>query len=121
MNSVKRAAFATVLTGMTCLPGKTALAACNATVNGRPMSPQLCATVVQVYGQVIPGDYLLDGNGNWVNANNPIHRGNIYRDARSSTGSPSSGSWGGSSYVSPGVVYDSTYGCEGGSCVNIID
>ena len=121
MTIVKRAAFSALLTVITCLSGKTALAACNATVNGRPMSPQVCATTRQVYGQVIPGDYLMDDNGNWVNRNNPMHRGNIYRDARSVTGNPPSGSWGGGSYVSPRGVYDSTGGCEGGSCVNIID
>jgi hypothetical protein len=34
--------------------------------------------------------------------------------------SPSGSSWGGSSYISPSGVFDTTGGCEGGSCVNII-
>jgi hypothetical protein len=115
---------------MSCFSGGTALAACNATVNGRPMSSQECAITIQVYGQVVPGDYLMDDNGNWVNIRNPMHRGNIYIDAQStSSGSwgngyyenTPAGSWGGGSYVSPSGVYDSTGGCEGGSCVNIID
>ena len=94
-----------------------AMAACNATVNGRPMTLQECALTIQVYGQVLPGDYLVDDNGNWVDINNPLHRGNTYRDAHSTR----SGSWGGASYVGPRGVYDSSGGCEGGSCVNIID
>ena len=94
-----------------------AAAACNATVNGRPMTPQECALAIQVYGQVVPGDYLVDGYGNWVNTSNPMHRGNSYSDGRSNYG----GSWGGGSYVSPRGVYDASGGCEAGSCVNIID
>ena len=123
MTLMKRAAFfSAALVAMTCLPSKTALAACNATINGRPMSPQECATTIQVYGQVIPGDYLVDENGNWVNVNNPLHRGNIYRDAQSQGNQNSyGGSWGGQSVVSPHGVYDASGGCEGGSCVNIID
>ncbi|MCU7930492.1 MAG: hypothetical protein KZQ90_06805 [Candidatus Thiodiazotropha sp. (ex Codakia rugifera)] len=118
MTSMKRVTFLTaVLAVTTYISSETALAACNATVNGRPMSQQECAQSIQVYGQVIPGDYLVDGYGNWVNANNPMHRGNTYRDARSYRG----GSWGGQSYVSPHSVYDSSGGCEGGGCVNIID
>jgi hypothetical protein len=131
MTFMKRATFSAVaLAVMSCWPGETALAACNATVNGRPMSPQECAMTIQVYGQVIPGNYLVDDNGNWVNINNPRHRGNIYRDAQNTSSgsrgsryyqSSPSGSWGSGSYVSPRGVYDSTGGCEGGSCVNIID
>ncbi len=94
-----------------------AFANCNATINGRPMTLQECALVYRVYGRVIPGAYLMDRYGNWVNVNNRRHRGNIYRDSEGS----SSGSWGGGSYVSPHGVYDSSGGCEGGSCVNIID
>lgn len=81
------------------------------------MTYQECQQAIQIYGQVIPGDYLLDNNGNWVNADNPMHRGNTYRDARRSSG----GSWGGGGYVGTTAVYDSTGGCEGGSCVNILD
>ena len=118
MASMKRTTFSfLVLAVTTFLSIETALAACNSTLNGRPMSQQECALSILVYGQVIPGDYLMDGYGNWVNANNPMHRGNTYRDSQSSRG----GSWGGQSYVSPGGVYDPSGGCEGGDCVNIID
>lgn len=117
MTLMKRVAFSTMLVGIACLPSKTALAACNATVNGRPMTPQECHRTIQIYGQVIPGDYLVDDKGNWVNVNNPMHYGNIYIDAQRAP----SGSWGGQTYISPHGIYDSTGGCEGGSCVNIID
>jgi hypothetical protein len=109
-----------------------AQAACNATVNGRPMTEQECAITIQVYGQVIPGDYLVDDYGNWVNVNNPNLRGNTYTDARynqnnyydgqSYDSQPAQGGYfGGGSYVSPRGIYDPSGGCEGGSCVNIID
>lgn len=118
MASIERAALcAAALTLLGSVASESALAACNATVNGRPMTPQECTLGMQVYGQVIPGAYLVDGQGNWVNANNPMHRGNTYKDAQRSRG----GSWGGGSYFSPRGVYDSSGGCEGGSCVNIID
>jgi len=118
MAAIKRASLCAVaLVGMVVVATEPALAACNATVNGRPMTHQECALSMQVYGRVIPGAYLVDGYGNWVNANNPMHRGNTYRDAQRGR----SGSWGGGSYVSPRGVYDSSGGCEGGSCVNIID
>ncbi|MES9835467.1 MAG: hypothetical protein ABW144_03335 [Candidatus Thiodiazotropha sp.] len=118
MITLKRAAvsFAVLATAL-FITGETALAACNATVNGRPMTQQECALSMQVYGYVVPGDYLMDDYGNWVNANNPMHRGNTFRDAQGSRG----GSWGGRSYVSPSTVYDPSGGCEGGDCVNIID
>lgn len=118
MQLIKRAAFyAVAMAATTYLPNQTATAACNATVNARPMTPLECATAIQVYGQVVPGNYVADDYGNWVNANNPTHRGNTYTDGRRSYG----GSWGGGSYVSPRGVYDGSGGCEGGSCVNIID
>lgn len=93
------------------MPAEAVLAACNATVNGRPMTAEECATAIRVYGGVVPGDYYVDGQGNWVNLNNPMHRGNSYRDGQR----PRMGSSGG------GFLYDPTGGCEGGSCVNIID
>jgi hypothetical protein len=105
-----------------CFLCESALAACNANINGRPMSQQECAQVMQVYGQVIPGNYLVDANGNWVNANNPAHRGNLYQDAQATYRSQSQGgSWSSKSYVGYSGVYDPSGGCEGGSCVNIID
>ena len=119
MKPIKRTLFpAAVLFVLTFLSIDSAMAACNATVNGRPMSRQECALVIQVYGRVVPGDYWVDNDGNWVNINNPMHRGNTFRDAGNTT---SGGSWGGGSYVSPRGVYDPSGGCEGGSCVNIID
>ncbi len=120
MTLLKRVTFSGVaLVVMSCWPSGKALAACNATVNGRPMSQQECAMLISIYGQVIPGNYWADNNGNWVNINNPRHQGNIYRDAQRQN--QNGGSWGGGSYVSPRGVYDPTGGCEGGSCVNIID
>jgi hypothetical protein len=89
------------------------------------MTQQECNTAIQVYGSVIPGDYYADGQGNWVNANNPMHRGNTYLDAQRARGGSYresyGGAWGGGSYVSPRGVYDASGGCEGGSCVNILD
>ncbi|MES9992180.1 MAG: hypothetical protein ABW098_09515 [Candidatus Thiodiazotropha sp.] len=118
MNFLKRACLSTAaLVTLLLLGSETVLAACNATINGRPMTHQECALTIQVYGTVIPGAYLMDEHGNWVNANNPMHRGNTYKDAQGSRG----GSWGGQSVFSPRAVYDASGGCEGGSCVNIID
>ena len=118
MHTIKPAELrVAALTAAILLSHQGASAACGATVNGRPMSTQECALNLQVYGRVIPGDYLADNRGNWVNANNPTHRGNTYRDARSTSG----GRWSGGSYVSPHGVFDASGGCEGGSCVNIVD
>jgi len=117
MTPMPRTPIAIALAILTALSSATVLAACNATINGRPMSLQECALTLHVYGQVVPGNYLVDNQGNWVNINNPRHHGNTYRDAQR----PRGGSWGGQSSVSPRGVYDSTGGCEGGSCVNIID
>ena len=116
INLMKQAAFsAAALILINLLPSEPALAACNATINGRPMTPQECNVIIQVYGQVLPGNYLVDSNGNWVNVNNPQHRGNIYRDAQNN----SRGSSGGGKHFN--TLIDPTGGCEGGSCVNIID
>lgn len=87
MKTKKRMALSAgaALVVMTFAASDPALAACKATVNGQPMSAATCAQVIKVYGQVVPGDYLTDGNGNWVNADNPMHRGNMYSDAQSKT------------------------------------
>ncbi len=71
---------------MQCLP---AHAACNAVVNGRPMTMEACRNVIAVYGYVTPGRYLADESGNWVKLDAPYadSRGNIYRDAQGSGGS----------------------------------
>jgi hypothetical protein len=131
MHTIKRCALhATAVTLVTWLSSQSVLAACNATVNGRPMTQQECQTAIHVYGRVVPGDYYADGQGNWANANDPLHRGNTYLDAQWAGGGVSGGSrggdsyggsWGGGSYTSPSGVYDASGGCEGGSCVNIID
>ncbi len=93
----------------------TAQAACGATINGYPMTPQQCALAIQIYGTVIPGRYGADANGNWWNLDNPLHRGNTYRDAqRNRSGGRRTGRH-------TSTVIDSSGGCEGGSCVNIID
>lgn len=77
-------------------------AACNAWVNGRPMTSQECMIALQVYGRVVPGRYAVDAYGNWVNLDNPMHRGNTYRDAQSGQGgSNNSGNGGGSKWFSP--------------------
>jgi hypothetical protein len=73
---------AILLSGLALVSPSVAEAACNATLNGRPMPIELCRAAVQVYGSVVPGDYLMDRAGNWVNLNNPAHAGNIYRDAQ---------------------------------------
>jgi hypothetical protein len=82
------------------------------------MSAEECAWNIRVYGGVIPGDYAVDAAGNWVNLRDPAHRGNIYSDAQPQ--GSQGGSWGGS-YTGPTAVYDGSGGCEGGSCVNILD
>ncbi len=60
-------------------------AACNAIVNNRPMSAELCRMATRIYGHVSPGHYLLDGARKWVKLDYPDagSTGNIYRDARS--------------------------------------
>ena len=109
-----------VFSGIVTTSG-TAFAACNATINGRPMTQQECALAIQVYGTVIPGRYGADANGNWWNLDNPLHQGNTYRDAQRNSRQSYGGSFGGGSLTSPHGVYDGSGGCEGGSCVNIID
>lgn len=125
MLSIKTVSFSTIaLLGIIFTVSETALAACQATVNGRPMTHQECALAIRTYGRVIPGNYLVDQQGNWVNINNPRHRGNTYIDARNNYNRRHNnygGSWGGGSAFSPRGVYDGSGGCEGGSCVNIID
>jgi len=64
--------------------GLYAYAACNAMVNNRPMSAELCRAVKAVYGYVAPGHYWMDSSGNWVKLDAPSAGsiGNIYQDAR---------------------------------------
>ncbi|MEJ2692037.1 MAG: hypothetical protein P8166_03010 [Candidatus Thiodiazotropha sp.] len=51
---------------MAFISSETALAACYATRNGRPMTQQECALTIQAYGYVIPGDYLVNAHSGWV-------------------------------------------------------
>jgi uncharacterized membrane protein YgcG len=117
MRTVKRTAVSAAVMVIAIFSSEATQAACSATINGRPMTQQECALSIQVYGYVIPGDYLVDSYGNWVNANNPMHRGNTYRDARQNYG----GSWSSGSPTGSSTVYDASGGCEGGGCVNIRD
>ncbi len=57
-------------------------AACNATVNGLPMSPQMCALTAQLYGSLQPGDYWMDERGDWGYAGDPRVQGNIRFDSQ---------------------------------------
>jgi hypothetical protein len=83
--SMKSIAMGLVVASMLA-HGLYANAACNAVVNGRPMSAQLCREAIAVYGYVTPGRYRFDDAGNWVklDAPNAGSRGNLYQDARRS-------------------------------------
>jgi hypothetical protein len=93
--------------------GLYANAACNAVVNGYPMSAQLCREAIAVYGYITPGRYWFDDAGNWVKLDAPHagSRGNLYRDGRRSRDSGDSysegmirtpfGSVGGGYYFDP--------------------
>jgi hypothetical protein len=75
--------FATIASlGMTSAYIEESYAACNATVNGRPMSLQECQTASQIYGSVSPGHYVVDDYGNWAKLGDPSARGNLYLDAQ---------------------------------------
>jgi hypothetical protein len=85
--------LATLLAGLS-FTASGANAACNATVNGGPMSMELCEAASQIYGGVLPGHYYVDDAGNWANINNPAHAGNFYRDAQGPRGGGGGGSGG---------------------------
>ena len=53
----RRLFSAVLLSGMALTFASGADAACNATVNGQPMSMELCQAVWQIYGGVLPGHY----------------------------------------------------------------
>jgi hypothetical protein len=84
-------------------------AACNATVNGRPMSMELCQAAAQIYGGVLPGHYYVDEAGNWVNINNPSHAGNFYRDGQGPGGGGGGGGASGLTSTPFGNVGDGYY------------
>ena len=83
-----RAYSAALLAGLSLAFASGAHAACNATVNGQPMSMELCQAASQIYGGVLPGHYYVD---DWVNLDNPAHAGNFYRDAQGGGGGGGSG------------------------------
>jgi hypothetical protein len=98
--------FATIASlGMTSVFIGESYAACNATVNGWPMSPQDCALAIQIYGYVEPGHYWLDQQGNWGRIGVPYAQGNLYMDAQSGGGRASD---------SDGMTCYSSGGCIGG-------
>lgn len=68
-------------------------AACDATINGRPMTAEECDVATRIYGYVEPGDYLRDSRGNWVKVGDPYKRGNVYLDAQRQGDSGDSGYW----------------------------
>jgi hypothetical protein len=103
-----RAYMATLLSGLSLTFASAADAACNATVNGAPMSIELCEAAWQIYGGVLPGHYYVDDAGNWVNLNNPAHTGNFYRDAQGGGGG-GGGSSGGLTRTPFGDVGDGYY------------
>lgn len=122
MTLIRKVAFAAAAVVATCLSSEKALAACNSTVNGYPMSVQQCNRTIQIYGRVIPGHYWMDNDGNWVNVNNPNHYGNLYIDAQLDRDNNPETSGSRRSPISPPYsVIDPTGGCEGGSCINIHD
>jgi hypothetical protein len=86
--------WATLFAGLSLTFASGADAACDATVNGEPMSMELCELVWQIYGGVVPGHYQVDEAGNWVNLSNPAHAGNLYRDAQMGGGGGGGGSGG---------------------------
>ena len=70
-------------------------AACNSTVNGYPMSSQLCSQATEIYGSVEPGNYWLDNQGNWGRVGTPYPQGNLYWDAQRRPGASVPNSRGG--------------------------
>lgn len=102
-----RASLAILLAGLSFTFASGAHAACNATVNGQPMSMELCQTAWQIYGGVLPGHYDVDEAGNWVNLDNPAHAGNFYRDAQ--RGGGGGGASGGLTTTPFGNVGDGYY------------
>jgi hypothetical protein len=117
MKKMKRTFLSlTSLATMILISSGPASAACNATINGRPMTLQECFVATQIYGYVIPGNYWADDYGNWGNVNNPLHNGNAF--ARGQSGGGGGGhAWG----RNTNTVIDTSGGCEGGGCVNIMD
>lgn len=79
MKIVRIGVFAAILAAAVVNP---AAAACNATINGLPMPPQMCALAAEVYGSVRPGHYWMDERGNWGYVGNPYPQGNLRLDSQ---------------------------------------
>jgi hypothetical protein len=77
---------AVVVAAFAAQPWEKAFAACNATVNGRPMTAELCALATRVYGGVAPGHYWVDDQGNWGRMGSPYAEGNLVADGGRSRG-----------------------------------
>ena len=108
----------TAVVGLASVPAN---AACGAVINGRPMTDYECWLVIQAYGYVEPGYYVADAYGNWAKVGDQYWRGNIWMDSQipSSGGGWANGGGGGGRWTS--TTIDPSGGCEGGSCVNILD
>ena len=96
-------------------------------INNQPVAPAVVAQIQQAIGRPLPGgayfwdgQYLYDSYGNAV----PLSLGGggptRYPGGAVGEAYPGGSSWGNSN-TGIGGVYDSTGGCEGGSCVNILD
>ena len=96
-------------------------------INNQLMAPAVVAQIQQAIGRPLPGgayywdgQYLYDSYGNGV----PLSLGGRgptqYPGGATGEVHPGGSSWGNSN-TGIGGVYDSTGGCEGGSCVNILD
>lgn len=68
---------AAAFTGAIMAPMSSALAFCNATINGLPMTAEQCNFAIQKYGSVQPGHYWMDANGTWGVMGDSTPRGNI--------------------------------------------
>jgi len=115
MNMDKAIFLATVVLGIVGAGVEKSYAACNAVVNGRPMSQQECASATAIYGYVEPGYYWLDGQGNWGRAGVAHAQGNLYRDAqrRSAQGGKDAAPYyGGHNYRGPFGNYMSDGRCS---------
>lgn len=108
-----------IVLGFTLMPSADAQAACNVTINGYPMSAEDCRLAAQVYGRVEPGHYWMDNAGNWGSIGSSAVRGNLYRDGQRNSQQSNGSSFGGRGYN--GIYDGGRNGCEGGSCVNILD
>lgn len=111
---MKRFGFGLLAAAAIAAVAMPANAACNATINGQPMPPQICALATQVYGSVRPGHYWLDAQGNWGTVGYPYPEGNLLRDAQYARNGGGGGGGGGSAwtYHGPGGNAGSDGSCS---------